>query len=565
MILAVVFCVLGSSCSNPMGFPDQGAVQRLPAVEQHSKRVFTDPQGPKANDQPEAIVRGFFDAMPAGIQSDGFRVARDFLTPKSKRSWNGDRLSLVVQGEPTFVKKTSDMKPSDEGQEECGIEVEIHVKGEVDSRGQYRSASSGSVQSLDFSLVLEKGQWRIDSAPDTVVISDSDFEQVFRQVTLYHADTYSHSLIPDVRWFGWRDWRSHAVKELLAGKVEWLGDAIANLNERNLKLEVNAVLEESDKIRIVLNDAFNQLPHEDKAMLVHEIRLTLGDGDAYYDMTVTTTSQQDYSHEDADVSIQNTYAASPLYSLSAGNIVSLNSSAPLRVGQVEGSQDARGFVFGSSGGAVLNADSTVTCLKPNGAPCGTMFGGNAISEITGGIKNEIWALSSDSRSLMVQEGDGTVQHFTFPWLGDASLLTLAVSSDGSRLSLAVQSGSLMGVVMTGIIRNQAQAVVRINDAVAHISSRNRVSMLTFYNDTTLIYAVNGLSDDDTQGFQQIGPGPEHAQRLPHAQIKSIASGQINNALRLAVLDDQGVVHSDSGTLDGSWTIADTQSTVISQR
>ncbi|WEV63380.1 LpqB family beta-propeller domain-containing protein [Bifidobacterium sp. ESL0732] len=565
MMLAIGFSVLGSSCSNPLGFPDQGAVQRLPAIEQRSKRVFTDPHGPKAGDQPEGILRGFFDAMPAGIQSDGFHVARDFLTRKAASTWNGEALSLVIQGEPTFIKKTSDMKFSDGGQEECDIKVQIHVKGEVDNRGQYSSVSNGSIQSLDFLLINEKGQWRIEHAPDVVVVSDSDFDQVFRQVTLYRADSFSHILIPDVRWFAWRDWRSLAVKELLVGKVDWLGDSLANLNERELKLEVNAVFEENDKTHIVLNDAFSQLTHENRAMLVHEMRMTLGDGDTNYDMVVTAASQQDYSREDADLSVQNTYASSPMYSLSAGNIVSLNSSAPLRVGRVEGSEDARGFVFGALGGAVLNSDSRVTCLKSNGASCGAMFDGNLIETIAGGIKNEIWALGVDGRSVLMQEGNGSVQRFTLPWLGDATISAIAVSPDGSRLAISVQSGPMAGVVMSGIARNQAQVPVHLSDNVAHISSRSRISMLTFYNDTTLIYVIGGSSQEDAQGFQQIGPGPEHAQRLPRAQIKSIASGQISNGLRLVALDTQGVVHSISGALDGSWVIADTQVTVISQR
>ncbi|MDF7663689.1 LpqB family beta-propeller domain-containing protein [Bifidobacterium sp. ESL0763] len=565
VLTALALVALPSGCSNPMGFPESGAVQRLPAAEPRSKRVFTNPRGPKDGDQPEQIVKGFLDAMPAGVQSDGFHVARSFLTGTAARGWDGDSTFLIALSAPKLVRS---VLPQDGGEDSsstaCDVQADVRLKGQLDAGGQYTAAESGTVRSLTFSLRRSKGRWRIDRAPDVVVVLDADVDQVFRQVTLYRADAASRVLIPDVRWLAWRDWRVLAVRELLAGAPKWLGEAARNANTHAARLAVNAIPIVNDKVQIRLGDAFEQLPDADKAMLVREIRLTLGDGDADYDMEVTASSRHDYSHADAGLSIATAPASPPVYSLSAGNIVSLDSSAPLRVGVVRDSATARGFVFGPNGGALLAADSTAECLRSNGSACGPMFAGARLRQIAGGARNEVWALGEDGHTLMVQDG-GSVQTLAIPWLGSAGVAGIAVSPDGSRLALAVQSGPLTGVVMTGIVRNQAGAPQRLGGVAARVSARYGVTMLTFYNDTTLVYVVPGSSGVAAQAFRQIGPGPEQVQRLPGEEVRAITNGRINDAPRLAAINSHGVVHSDSGALDGSWSIVDMQSTVVSQR
>ena len=79
---AIVCCVTMTACSSPFGLPISGSVQTLAPVEQQTQRVYTNPQGPADDAQPETIVKGFYDAMPAGVQSDGYRVARGRAIPR---------------------------------------------------------------------------------------------------------------------------------------------------------------------------------------------------------------------------------------------------------------------------------------------------------------------------------------------------------------------------------------------------------------------------------------------------------------------------------------------------
>ena len=97
---------------------------------------------------------------------------------------------------------------------------------------------------------------------------------------------------------------------------------------------------------------------EERGLLVHRIRLTMGDGNAEYALKITGDGV-DYSDADANVKLTTEQPTAGVYTLTGGHIVSLASSSPLRVGEAPGYDDARGFVFSSSGGAVLRADGVV--------------------------------------------------------------------------------------------------------------------------------------------------------------------------------------------------------------
>ena len=75
---AIVCCVTMTACSSPFGLPISGSVQTLAPVEQQTQRVYTNPQGPADDAQPETIVKGFYDAMPAGVQQASSTANRLF-------------------------------------------------------------------------------------------------------------------------------------------------------------------------------------------------------------------------------------------------------------------------------------------------------------------------------------------------------------------------------------------------------------------------------------------------------------------------------------------------------
>lgn len=559
---ALACCLALSACSSPLGLPTKGAVQTFAPAQQQTRRVYTNPEGPSDDAQPETIVKGFYDAMPAGVQSDGYHVARQFLTPSASSDWDGDTAAVVYEGTPDFRRRANTMGAPQGAESSLIVEVELQVVGSLDEHGLYRPEDGTKTRKLAYTLIKTKGQWRISSLDGGVVISSADFEQVFRQVSVYQVAASGRQLVPDVRWLSWRNWRTQAVKEVLDDVPDWLSGAVRESVTGGTTLAVDSVPLKDSTITVQLTQGIGTLTAEDRAILVHRIRLTLGDGNTEYALKVTGDGV-DYSDADAEVKLSTEQPSVSVYTLTGGHVVSLASSSPLRVGEVPGYDDAKGFAFHSAGGAVLRADGIVECLEKDGSACGRMFDGDAMSAVAAGLDGEIWAVADNGRALYVSR-NRKESEIQLPWLAAGDVITaLAVSPEGERLALAVSGGEHNGVLMIGVARDGNDEVTGLSRTPITVSVARNVGMLTFYNDLNLVYATAPNDEDRHQeAWRQVAPGPAQVQRLPDATVVSMASGQISLYRRLAVLDNAGIVRSVSGSLDGSWSIADSQVTAL---
>lgn len=173
----------------------------------------------------------------------------------------------------------------------------------------------------------KSGQWRISSLESGVVISTADFEQVFRQVSVYQVSTSGKQLIPDIRWLSWRNWRTQAVGEVLSDAPSWLEGVLRGTGLPTIKLAVDSVPVKNNVVEIHLNSGINALNEEERGLLVHRIRLTMGDGNAEYALKITGDGV-DYSDADANVKLTTEQPTAGVYTLTGGHIVSW--PAPVR-------------------------------------------------------------------------------------------------------------------------------------------------------------------------------------------------------------------------------------------
>lgn len=556
--MAAALMFAATACSSPLGLPSHSTVQTMAPVERQDRRVYTSPDGPARDAQPEGIVSGFVDAIPSGVQSDGFRVARQFLTKRAAQKWHADEGVTVYGGAPDFQRRANTM--DDDGS--IVVEMTLQVVGTLDKHGSYTANPSGETTTMTFVLARSAGQWRIDDLPDGVAVASADFDQVFRQVSVYRVDAAGERLVPDVRWLAWRNWRTQAVREALDDAPAWLGNAVMDLNEGKTQLAIESVTVEDGAAQVRLDGSLAGLDASRRALLVRCIRLTLGDGSVDYGVHITS-NDEDYSDADKEVSLTVSLPDNGVFTLTDGRVVSLRSSSPLRVAQTDGFADARGFVW-ANGGAVLRADGVVECLGGDGASCGVMFDGERVANIAAGLGGEIWGVGADGKTLMVSRG-GQSQRFTLPWLGDGAVRALAVSTEGARLALAIEGGAHGGVALLSVARGEKGMISGVGTEVTQVSTHDDVHMLTFYNDLMMVYVVGdpeNAREDGQRAYRQIVPGPDQSQRLPDSTVTAIASGQISLYHRLAVLDNLGIVRSVSGSLDGAWSIADSQVTAL---
>ena len=529
-----------TACSSPFGLPISGSVQTLAPVEQQTQRVYTNPQGPADDAQPETIVKGFYDAMPAGVQSDGYRVAREFLTGSASAGWNGDSAALVYSGTPDFRRRANTISAPQGAESSLIVEVELQVVGSLDSHGVYTPSNSTQTRRLPYTLMKKSGQWRISSLESGVVISTADFEQVFRQVSVYQVSTSGKQLIPDIRWLSWRNWRTQAVGEVLSDAPSWLEGVLRGAGLSTIKTRGRQRAGEEQCGGDTPQQRYQCVERGRTRPAGTSHPSDYGRRNAEYALKITGDGV-DYSDADANVKLTTEQPTAGVYTLTGGHIVSLASSSPLRVGEAPGYDDARGFVFSSSGGAVLRADGVVECLKSDGASCGVMFSGEPMRSITEGLDGEVWAVSENGRELHVSDG-GKETDLKLDWLGAAdSIVALAVSPEGCRLALAVEGEDTNGVMMTGVARNGDKTLSGLSKAATQVSVLRHVTMLTFYNDLNLVYATTPPEGNSEQqeAWRQMAPGPANAQRLPNGTITSMASGQISLSRRLAIVDDLG--------------------------
>ena len=529
MLVALLFgCLLPvlSGCSNVLGLPKSGAVQVMKPTEQDTRRIFTNPSGPVKDAQPEAIVKGFFEALPAGVQSDGFKTARRFLTSAASNWWNSDAKTMVYSGAPQIARKAS-FADSSAVNDEITVSVRLQVQGMLDSHGVYLAVPE-ETETFDFTLSKVQGQWRIGKLPSGVMVGADDFKQAYRQVSLYQLGTSRKELIPDVRWLCWRDWRARAVEELLNGSAAWLRDAVVDTNTEQVTLRSNGVTVHDSTIRIWLSSVMNRMTDDGSSL--------------------DTRSTVD-----------------PIYTLSAGNIVSLKSSNAVRVAQA-GIDDAGGFIFSSEGGAVLDHSGRVKRLGADGALRDTMFSGHKIRTICKGRGKEIWAVDESTEEIAV-DADGRTRALTIPGLDDTQhVRAISVSPEGDRLAFSLESSkrAKSGIGIIGIRRGSDGEVESLARSFLRISDQSGVSMMTFYNDITFIYAAQYEQNDHTQiARRQLVPGPENNQSLPDAGAIAMATGEVNMYRRFAVLDRLGIVRTVDGSLGGTWSSADSQVMALS--
>ena len=234
LCVAMVAALIAGGCANPFGLPTSGSVRQLSPIENQPHRVFSSPEGPADGAGPESIVRGFIAALPTGIQSDGFAVAKSYMTKRAFADWDFNASVSIYRESPVY-----DRVDGEGSGKTAALDLTTKCVGSLDAHGIFSATDqdAGSVDRTDrFELAKVRGQWRISKAPAVIVISSDDFLQVYRQVVIYQFPFAKGVPVPDNRWFGWRNWRTLALKELLKGPPAWLGDSVTNFNTAKVSL-----------------------------------------------------------------------------------------------------------------------------------------------------------------------------------------------------------------------------------------------------------------------------------------------------------------------------------------
>ncbi|MDY6055893.1 LpqB family beta-propeller domain-containing protein [Micrococcus sp.] len=214
--LAAAVALSAGACAQ---IPQSSTVRSDPARDgavQASDAPLYRPPGPAADADAEAIIRGFMLAG-TGPQND-YAVAREYLAGSAENDWDPGRRTVVYSSKPTITR----------GAGEGAYQVQVEVESVVDEAGLRTMAPPGTTQAWNLTVQEIGGRPRITGTDDGVLLSRSQFSQLYAPQALAFYDPTFTTVVPDVRWFVNRSTRVTAVtRALLQGPAPYLTGAVA--------------------------------------------------------------------------------------------------------------------------------------------------------------------------------------------------------------------------------------------------------------------------------------------------------------------------------------------------
>lgn len=174
--LALPGVVLVGLLAGCVQMPDDGPIVTTRSGGDTSSGIGTsfDPKPPQKGDTRPDIVKGFLAAMQATPGQT--RTAKEFLTKDAAASWDPQR-ETITYGSNSTPRET-----------DAGVSVTLTDANRLDARGAWQGPVPRGQRTLEFPMSFEDGEWRIDRAPDALVVSDLWFEGRFRQESVYFFD-----------------------------------------------------------------------------------------------------------------------------------------------------------------------------------------------------------------------------------------------------------------------------------------------------------------------------------------------------------------------------------------
>lgn len=233
LMTAAALLALTLSVAGCMDMPDGGPVradrvtQGADAQNQPYPQLIPRPPAPGAS--PEQIVRGFLTASASF--ADGQQTARDFLTGAASRSWHPTWpwSTTVFTGNGPQVSQSGSAAAG--GQKTTTVTVSGRVQAELSASGAYAvpSTASGSGTSVTFTLVKERGQWRISGPlPPGLLLTSTEFSADYQLRNLYFLDPGRQVLVPDPVYVPLQTSSENLlnglVRDLIRQPRDWLRD-----------------------------------------------------------------------------------------------------------------------------------------------------------------------------------------------------------------------------------------------------------------------------------------------------------------------------------------------------
>ncbi len=258
-VLAKAVTLLGcalllAGCASMPDDSDVGKVGEQPRTDSDPQvRVFG--QNPQKDESPKQVVNAFLEAVTS--DDADYQTARRYLV--HPREWNPFTRITVLSGAPQLTQLHNGANRLDTGSSIVLAAPELAV---VDRKHSYTPVSG--TYSDSFHLSQTDGEWRIDTLPDGLVLSHSDFERIYRSVNMYYFARLGSErdetplgrdvLVADPVYVRRRiDPVTSSVQALLSGPSTWLQPVVSSEFPQGTQLKGSKLaLDGSGMLRVPL-------------------------------------------------------------------------------------------------------------------------------------------------------------------------------------------------------------------------------------------------------------------------------------------------------------------------
>ncbi|MDN5806034.1 LpqB family beta-propeller domain-containing protein [Brevibacterium sp.] len=540
LVLAAVASLALTACSSipsnsPVGHIEAGSG----APGDSSARI---PDGPEPGDSIGEIVRGFLSAG-AGA-GNNFSVAKSFLTEAEAQEWSPQE-SVSVLPNDTDLDKLNQNVTSDQKT----LTMSVPVVGLVDSSGIYNSTKPGTQSNMEFSLRQENGEWRIASAPDGLLISQTEFQTIFLNYSLeFFTSDYSY-LVPDSRWFLRSSSTPTAlINELLSGPASYLSGAVVTAIPDGVKLsDTNVVTIENGVAHIALGNQGAAPTDREKGLIRQQIASTLKVIPSISSIELTIGGQvvSESLQPKTDSSVQ---VDGPPVVLTKDRLSRISGTT---VAKVENSPDLSeakasdpAVSFDDSLYVYLqNSGKQLMRLKADAVDATPILKGKKLVRPSIDRFNTVWTGERDNKGKLTAIGDDS-QEYTVAadFLSGRDLIDLEVSRDGTRIAvLSRHKGEPSRIDVVGIPRDKAgNPASAVADAPIEVGSNfDEVKDFSWAGSTSLV-ALAAKEGEQVQPFRIGVTGPP-AQLGEVPDGSRIASGEDGRSI--LVTSSSGEIYS----------------------
>jgi hypothetical protein len=401
-----------------------------------------------------------------------------------------------------------------------------------------------------FGMKSVNGQWRIDTLPNSVILTSDQFDALYTQHQLYFYDLAEQHLVPDPRFSQFTDPTLLAgwlVQQLVTGQATELQNAV--INEFPQQLDPRRVTFTLGSPSTIDIPGATQLDAKTLNLLAAQIANTLtqvpsiGDMkivDAGRPITIPQAGGVAFSAADFSAALPPAVVSPSLYYINhAGGIVdeqgkalpgalgngtygltsaavaAVAATSDLRVAGITGSGDFGRLLVGTVSSGLSKTCARGRLSRPTWAP----------------QRDEVWA--GDGTSVIRCGLDGKAAEVPVSLTSGSvtgSITALRFSPDGSRIALVITAADGSAQVWVGaVVRNQAQ--VRV-DSLEQITPQGIAIKDVAWNDALKLFVIGKVvSSGETNIFEVQVDGslwtPRNITGLPQAPDSiTVAENQV---------------------------------------